>query len=391
MSETERVLFVHAHPDDESISTGGTLATLVDRGAGVTVLTCTRGERGEVIPADLQYALSSPETLAGLRELELRKALGVLGVTDHRFLGDSDARWSGRPPRRYVDSGMQWGSDGRAEPVDELDPASLTAAEFGDVAADIAAVILDVRPDAVVSYDAEGGYGHPDHVRAHEAAQRAAEVYGVPFYEIENDGGDASLSIDVGGVLDRKRAALEAYRSQIEVDGDNFALSNGESRPIGRTERFRRTNLPGPAVLPFARRAPAYRAFVCVVALVVGFAAGGLLTVFHQSPIQVGKTALPLGLVVGLVLIAALLIGLRALFETRIVAFFAAVGIVGIVGILSLQGPGGTVLVPNNTTGLVWAFAPTVIAVLVLAWPNMRRRSAAKIEEQNAVKGPPHP
>ena len=94
MTQPERVLFVHAHPDDETIATGGTLATLVDSGAVVTLVTCTRGERGEVIPADLQDALASQEALAALREAELRKAVGILGVTDHRFLGEENARWS---------------------------------------------------------------------------------------------------------------------------------------------------------------------------------------------------------------------------------------------------------------------------------------------------------
>ena len=74
MTGPERVLFVHAHPDDESISTGGTIATLVDRGAAVTVLTCTRGERGEVIPPELSHFEGSPDLVA-IREDELRGAL----------------------------------------------------------------------------------------------------------------------------------------------------------------------------------------------------------------------------------------------------------------------------------------------------------------------------
>jgi N-acetyl-1-D-myo-inositol-2-amino-2-deoxy-alpha-D-glucopyranoside deacetylase len=96
----ERVLFVHAHPDDESITTGGTIATLLDAGAHVTVLTCTRGELGEVIPADLQHLLESPEALGAYREKELAAAMAALGVTDHRYLGDDDALWDDLAPRR---------------------------------------------------------------------------------------------------------------------------------------------------------------------------------------------------------------------------------------------------------------------------------------------------
>ncbi|HEY5231597.1 MAG TPA: PIG-L family deacetylase, partial [Galbitalea sp.] len=183
MVDAERVLFVHAHPDDETIDTGGTIARLVVSGAQVTVLTCTRGERGEVIPADLQSALKSPSAMAKLRNAELQQAMKALGVTDHRYLGDANARWSSGGPRTYLDSGMQWGSDG-AEATGEVDPTTLTGAEFREVASDVAAVVLELLPSAVVSYDERGGYGHPDHVRAHDAARRAAQVYGVPFYSV---------------------------------------------------------------------------------------------------------------------------------------------------------------------------------------------------------------
>src|ERR1700710_2305753 len=164
MANAERVLFVHAHPDDETIETGGTIATLVDRGSQVTVVTATRGERGEVIPEDLQHMLESPEALASHRETELDAAMKILGVTDHRYLGDDNARWSGQSTRAYVDSGMRWGKHG-AEATADAGPTSLAAAEFAEVTSDIASVLIAVGPDAVVSYDERGGYGHPDHVR----------------------------------------------------------------------------------------------------------------------------------------------------------------------------------------------------------------------------------
>src|SRR5690606_31265526 len=114
--DLEHVVFVHAHPDDETISTGGTIASLVEAGVGVTVVTCTRGERGEVIPPELQHLEGDGPALAGVREGELAAAMAALGVTDHRYLGDSNARAAGLAPRRYADSGMVWGADGRPEP-----------------------------------------------------------------------------------------------------------------------------------------------------------------------------------------------------------------------------------------------------------------------------------
>src|SRR5690606_23362027 len=112
----EHVLLVHAHPDDETISTGGTIATLLDAGARVTLLTCTRGERGEGVPPELQHL--SGDALGAYRERELASAMRVLGLADHRILGSEDACANGTEPHRYRDSGMTWGPDG-AEPLSE--------------------------------------------------------------------------------------------------------------------------------------------------------------------------------------------------------------------------------------------------------------------------------
>jgi N-acetyl-1-D-myo-inositol-2-amino-2-deoxy-alpha-D-glucopyranoside deacetylase len=394
MTDPERVLFVHAHPDDESIDTGGTLATLVDRGAVVTLLTCTRGERGEVIADDLQYALQSPDTLASVRELELRRAVGILGVTDHRFLGDADARWGGRAPRRYVDSGMRWGTSG-AEATTEYDPASLTSADFGDVAADIAAVILNVQPHAVVSYDATGGYGHPDHMRAQQAAQRAAEVYGVPFYSIESRDVTSTITVEVAAAFERKRQALEAYRSQVVVDGDSFALADGATKPIGRVERFQRAALVDDLPAPFREQHWLGKAIVSLLGAAIGVAAGALLSVYNQTAGVVFGKPIWLGAIIGVVLVAALLLGLRLAFATRVVASWCAVGIILIVGLFTLPSAGGSVLIPTiasdgswNGPGVLWAITPLLVAIVALGWPQVGRRPAGRIAGQTVVKGP---
>jgi N-acetyl-1-D-myo-inositol-2-amino-2-deoxy-alpha-D-glucopyranoside deacetylase len=389
MTETERVLFVHAHPDDETISTGGTLATLVDRGAAVTVITCTRGERGEVIPPELKYALQSQQTLSSLRELELRKALAILGVTDHRFLGDADARWSGRPPRRYVDSGMRWGAQG-AEASGTFDPSSFTAAEFGDVAADIAAVIVEIEPDVVVSYNEWGGYGHPDHIRAHQAARRAAEVYGLPFFAIEprDSAEEPTLTVDVSAVLDRKRRALAAYPSQVVVSGDTFALSDGTTQPIESQESFRKLGSETERVRSFGEQSISGKVLTCLVAGIIGLASGALLTVYHQVTNDIGGATIQTGLFVAILLVILLDVGLRLAFQSRLVAGVAAVAVMVSVAALSLESTGGTILVPGNWVGIAWSVAPTAIAIVVLAWPQRHRRSTGRIAQQDIGKGP---
>lgn len=389
MTDLERVLFVHAHPDDETIASGGTIATLVERGAAVTVLTCTRGERGEVIPADLQYLLESEDDLAEYRSTELAEALSILGVTDHRYLGADTARWVGREIRRYRDSGMAWGESG-AEALDTLHPDSLSAADFGEVSSDIAAVIADTRPDVVVSYNEIGGYGHPDHIRAAAAARRAAEVYNVPFYAIEprDSAAPATLEVDVTAALDRKRDALRAHRTQVSVDGNTFALSNNIVQPIDTVERFRRVRREYPAGrMPFSSQPRGVKIFGAFVGLVIGVLVGAMLTVIHQTSFVVAGVVVPIGVIAATVVVALLLTGLRLVFGTRLVAGTTAVGLLITVGLLSLESGGGSVLVPATAAGYVWTVAPTVIALLVLGWPQLRSSQRDKIASSPEVKG----
>ncbi|CAN5528732.1 hypothetical protein BH10ACT7_BH10ACT7_04770 [soil metagenome] len=374
------VLFVHAHPDDETISTGATIASLVDGGATVTVLTCTRGELGEVIPADLRHLAGTP-ALAAVREAELTAALAALGVADQRFLGDAGARWQGRPPRRYTDSGMRWGDHG-AEPLQNLEQDSLAAAELGEVAADIAAVILETQPDLVISYAADGGYGHPDHIRAHEASRTAAEVLRVPFYVVE-PGAKATVTVDPTPVVERKRAALAAHRTQVVVEGDSYSLSSGSPRPIAEPERFRRLRPSGSA---FSDHSIVTRVVACALAFILGAFTGATLTVAHQASVA----GVPWGIVAAVIITAALITGLRIIFETRIVAGCAAVGLLGASAFLALQSTGGSVLVPANPVGYTWTFAPVLITLVVLAWPRITAR-ASNTMGVPAVKGPDHP
>jgi N-acetyl-1-D-myo-inositol-2-amino-2-deoxy-alpha-D-glucopyranoside deacetylase len=156
---TPRLVFVHAHPDDETLATGVAIAHHVARGDDVHVLTCTLGEEGEVIPAHLAHLEGADgDPLAGYRRAELRAAMQALGVT-HHLLGVSTP--GGATP--YRDSGMA-GSPAAAH------PRAWAGADLG-----AAAVLDDLRPDVVVTYDASGGYGHPDHVRTHEATRRAVD------------------------------------------------------------------------------------------------------------------------------------------------------------------------------------------------------------------------
>ncbi|MCU1545946.1 MAG: mycothiol biosynthesis protein [Homoserinimonas sp.] len=388
-----RYLFVHAHPDDETISTGGTIAQLVDQGAEVTVLTCTRGERGEVIPPELAHLEFDAVALGEHRMGELSEAMRILGVSDHRYLGDTNARLSSLQPRRYLDSGMVWGETGAlpipASAEDELSSQSLCAAPLHEVAADIASVIAQVQPTAVVSYAADGGYGHPDHIRAHQATARACEVMSVPFFTIEPDSTAPAEVVDVTAQLERKAGAMRAHRTQITVSGDSYALSSGPTMPIASREAFREASTVGEEPTSFARMGTGSRVASAALSLVGGSVIGVLATINHQFAVSPFGVVIPLGLIAALLISTALMVGLRLLFDHRVPATLAAVGLLVTLFVFAQTGPGGSVLIPATAVGYVWAFGLPLAAAVVLAWPRMHstRGNSAQVEAARLLSG----
>ncbi|MFJ8541427.1 N-acetyl-1-D-myo-inositol-2-amino-2-deoxy-alpha-D-glucopyranoside deacetylase [Streptomyces sp. NPDC093586] len=257
-----RLLLVHAHPDDESINNGATMARYAAEGAHVTLVTCTLGERGEVIPPGLAHLTGA--ALGGHRRGELAEAMRALGVDDVRLLGG---------PGRYADSGMMGLPDND-------DPGCLWQADLDQAAALLVEVIREVRPQVLVTYDPDGGYGHPDHIQAHRIAMRAVELAaeaGCPVAKVywnrvpRTVAEDAFARLredlpglafekaagveDVPGVVDDERitteiraegtpyaaakaAAMRAHATQITVDGPYFVLSNELAQPIFTTEYY---------------------------------------------------------------------------------------------------------------------------------------------------------
>jgi N-acetyl-1-D-myo-inositol-2-amino-2-deoxy-alpha-D-glucopyranoside deacetylase len=255
------LLLVHAHPDDESLWTGGTIARYAATGAHVTVVTCTLGEEGEIIPAGLrELAADAADQLGGYRVAELRSACAALGVTDHRFLGGIG---------RWRDSGMV------GVPSNEH-PRAFVQGSVDEQAATLADVLRQVKPHVVVTYDAFGGYGHPDHIRAHEITMAAATA--VPdvdrvFYAVTSrdatEKGAAALAdladlpfrlpepgelpvtddaiitttVDISEHLSAKLRALRAHSTQVSVwqdgaGGASYALSNGIAQPVVQGEFY---------------------------------------------------------------------------------------------------------------------------------------------------------
>jgi N-acetyl-1-D-myo-inositol-2-amino-2-deoxy-alpha-D-glucopyranoside deacetylase len=163
-----RLLLVHAHPDDETTGTGAAMARYVAEGAKVTLVTCTLGEEGEVLVPELAHlAAAEGDQLGGYRYFELSRAMAELGVTDFRVLGG---------PGRWRDSGMM------GLPTNSA-PRAFWQAELGDATRELVAVLRDVRPQVLVTYDENGGYGHPDHIKAHRVAMAAVDAAADPAYE----------------------------------------------------------------------------------------------------------------------------------------------------------------------------------------------------------------
>jgi N-acetyl-1-D-myo-inositol-2-amino-2-deoxy-alpha-D-glucopyranoside deacetylase len=271
IASSRRLLLVHAHPDDETIGTGATMAKYAAEGAHVTLITCTLGEEGEILVPELAHLAADRDGGLGEHRIaELAGAMQVLGVTDHRFLGG---------PGRWRDSGMMGTAPNDA-------PGAFWQADVDDAVGELVRVIREVRPQVVVSYDDNGGYGHPDHIQAHRVAVAAFEAAGdvarfpgtgeawapSKFYEavipvstlrlafeaMQELGEEApfgvtspdelpfgvpddevTTAVDGSDYLDVKMDAMRAYPTQIAVDGMFFALSNDLGQGTFGIEHYR--------------------------------------------------------------------------------------------------------------------------------------------------------
>ncbi|AFR50002.1 N-acetyl-1-D-myo-inositol-2-amino-2-deoxy-alpha-D-glucopyranoside deacetylase [Gordonia sp. KTR9] len=266
-SDGRRLLLVHAHPDDETIMTGGTIARYLAEGVDVRVLTFTLGEEGEVIGDEWAQLVADggADQLGGFRVLELTRALAEL---------TPDGRAPLRP--RFLGGAGRWRDSGMAGAPSANHPRALVRAPFDEPVRALVDVLTEFAPQVVVSYDASGTYGHPDHKLVHEvtaaAVARARELGRGPVKVYESvtersalesglaravtvpddwrmpragelpsyPDADITTEIDISAYLDRKVAALAAHATQVTVaaSGTEYALSNNILQPIASAEHY---------------------------------------------------------------------------------------------------------------------------------------------------------
>jgi N-acetyl-1-D-myo-inositol-2-amino-2-deoxy-alpha-D-glucopyranoside deacetylase len=273
VKSAKRLLLVHAHPDDETINNGVTMAKYAADGINVTLVTCTRGEEGEVlVDSLLNLASSKDDKLGEHREVELKNAMDELGIKDFRFLCAPNKKWR--------DSGMMGTPQNDRKDV-------FWQADLDEAANELVKIILETKPQVLITYDEFGGYGHPDHIKAHQIAMRAAEIasqqdwqvskiywnttprsviqmgidkmkeVGSEFFGAEN-ADDLPFAkpdelvtsvVKAPEYVPHKLAAMKAHATQISVDGPFFALSNNLGLSVWGDEYY--TLVKGELAGPF--------------------------------------------------------------------------------------------------------------------------------------------
>jgi len=273
VSAAKRLLLVHAHPDDETINNGVTMAKYAASGAQVTLVTCTRGEEGEVLVTELaNLASDKDDKLGEHREVELKDAMAQLGINDFRFLGAPNKKWR--------DSGMMGTTQNDRGDV-------FWQADLDEASHELVKIILETKPQVLITYDEFGGYGHPDHIKAHRVAMRAAglaaeqgwqiskiywntmprSVIQMGIEKMKEVGSDffgaesaddlpfakpdelVTTVVNAPEYVPQKLEAMKAHATQISVDGPFFALSNNLGLSVWGDEYY--TLVKGEKAAPF--------------------------------------------------------------------------------------------------------------------------------------------
>jgi N-acetyl-1-D-myo-inositol-2-amino-2-deoxy-alpha-D-glucopyranoside deacetylase len=362
----QRLLIVHAHPDDESLFTGHVIAERLAANAEVMVFTLTRGERGKVKLEELKSLEGNLAAMGAFRSGELREALAAFGDVKHAYAGT----------RAYLDSGMRLNPLGRPTKPRKLDELALSAASTSVIADDILNVIQAFKPDAVVTYNRKGGFGHPDHKMAHEATAMAIRMFAKKrkgrapaFWVIAEPGERFDVQIGDATTAVIKKAALEAHSSQVSIGAETYSIVAGKEFRYDRTERLRQVS-PNPLV----HIRPVLTFFW---AIPLGFLLGIAGTLLHQVR-ATGDSGAAIGLIVALVMTGSLALAIRLLRRSRGALYLVAATFASTIFWLSQPQADGSLLIPGNDSGTIWAYGSLGLIAAIILFPNIRAGSWRK-------------
>ncbi len=363
---SQRLLIVHAHPDDESLFTGHVIAERLAAKAEVFVFTLTRGERGKVKLEELKSLEGNLAAMGAFRSGELREALAAFGDVKHAFAGT----------RAYLDSGMRLNPLGRPAKPRKLDELALSAASTSVIADDILKLIQEFKPDAVLTYNRKGGFGHPDHKMAHEATAMAIRMFAKKrkgrapaFWVIAEPGERFDVEIGDAKTAIIKKAALEAHSSQVSIGAETYSLVSGKDFRYDRTERLRQAS-PNPLV----HLRPILTFFW---AIPLGFLLGIAGTLLHQVR-ATDETGTSIGLIVALIMTGSLALAIRLLRSSRGALYLLAATFASTIFWLSQPQSDGTLLIPGNDLGNFWAYGSLGLVAAIILFPNIRAGSWRK-------------
>jgi len=356
----KRVLLVHAHPDDESLFTGHVIADRIAAGAEVMVLTLTRGERGRVKLEDLKPLEGRLAAMGAFRSNELSNALKQFGPVRHKFAGT----------RAYHDSGMRLNAFGKPIKPRKTDEMSLSSVSTAVIADDVYQTLTDFKPDAVITYNRKGGFGHPDHKKAHEATAMALRRYAratktkAPQFLVIAEPGER-FDFEVGGekTAAKKKAALEQHASQVSIGPETYFLVPGREFRYDTPERLRKTS-----TTPWLWLKPV---FLALWALPLGILLGFAGTLLHSVTAS-DDARTPIGLAVALVMTFSLAVALRLLRNSRGALYLMSFTLAGTVFWLSRPSAAGDALIIDNQAGNIWVYGSLIICAVVILFPKLR-------------------
>jgi len=365
-----RLLLVHAHPDDESLFTGHVIADALARGAEVYLLTLTRGERGKVKLSDLKSLEGRNAEMGAFRTAELMTALDAYALDapagDSAEVSPRRVEHSFAGTRHYLDSGIRLNALGKPTRKRILDEMSLVAVATAVIADDIVKVMTSFRPDAVVTYNAKGGFGHPDHKKAYDATAMALRHYGkthrAPQLWTICEPGERG-EVEVGGKATAavKKAALSAHASQVLINEETYSLVSGKEIRFDAPERLRRGTVSSwNSIKPWLRS---------LWALPLGFVTALVGTMLHLSRTTEG---MPIGLVLALIVVGALALALRVLRRSRGALYLMALAFI-VTMVQFSHGQGGSHLVTNSHISEYWFYGSIALLAVIVVFPRIQK------------------